>query len=144
MPAGIVAGVSGERGGQGVAPAVHRGTGCAGLIAEIVAVAHERIDGAHGVLLIVWKEDEGVVEVSGALLRYGAAMRPGLFKRDHRMPPAIPAAPPKATRATVPRSKVTRSAFEILGRRDRTSYPRRSILSRTRMPPRLKSSRSTA
>src|SRR5438105_4091058 len=68
--------------GQGVvegdAPALERLAGCAGLVAKVVAVAHEGVDGAHGVALVAGEKEEGVVKVLGAVAGYGSAVCVGL------------------------------------------------------------------
>src|SRR5690348_5721933 len=49
------------------APALQRLTRCPRLVAQVVAITHERVDGAHGVALLAGEQNEGVVEVLGAL-----------------------------------------------------------------------------
>src|SRR5580704_3245831 len=104
---------------QAVAPAVDGGTGCAGLIAEIVAISHEGVHRAHGILLLGREQDERVVEISGAFPGDDAAVRVRLLERGHAA--RRKATLFNATLARVPISKPARSTFEILGRRERTS-----------------------
>src|ERR1035441_10375024 len=110
------------------APLLHGGTRRAGLVAQIVAVAHEGIDGAHGFALLGGKQHERIVEVLGAAARHVLAVSIGLFDGDRhaaRRPPKVP----KATRATEPSSRPTRSALEMAGRAPSTPEPCRLIFS---------------
>ena len=85
------------------------------LVAQIVAVAHEGIDSAHGFALLRGEQQEGVVEILGAGARHAAAVLVGLLDRVHG------AARRKAVRASEPSSSRTRSAFEMTGLAARTS-----------------------
>ena len=82
----------------------------AGLVAQVVAVAHERIDGAHGPPLLRRKQEEGIVEV----LRAGARHAAAVFMRSREL--FGHAARENATRANEPSSRPTRSGLEIAGR----------------------------
>ncbi len=62
-PDGMVVEFSLERLGQGGAPALDGRAGCARFIAQVVAVAHKGIDGAHGVPLRTAEEYKRVIEI---------------------------------------------------------------------------------
>src|ERR1035441_5786867 len=114
--------MTGEAALQGLfqigAPLIHGGARGAGFIAEIVAVAHEGVDGAHGLALLRREQDERVVEVLGAGARHLQAVLIRLVDGDHQS-----AREENATRATLPSKSPTRSTLEIAGRapRDRKS-----------------------
>src|ERR1019366_483870 len=102
------------------APLVHGGTRRAGFVAQIVAVAHEGIDGAHGFALLGGKQHERIVEVLGAAARHLPAVLIGLVDPDPhaaRRPPKVE----KATRTTEPSSRLARSILEMAGRAPSTS-----------------------
>ena len=80
---------------------------CTLALADVVAVTHEGIDGAHGVALLPRKQQEGIVEIAGA--RSGNVLTEGIRRLQvysvfHRLP----------TRSC------TRSNLEMLGRRANT------------------------
>src|ERR1035437_3857578 len=107
-----------------LAPVVHGGTRGAGFVAQIVAVAHEGIDGAHSFALLGGKQDERIVEVLGAAAGHLQAVSIGLLDGDHhtaRRPPKRPPKVEKATRATEPTSRPARSILEMAGRAPSTS-----------------------
>ena len=68
-------------GGAGDAPGVDPGghVGAAGVdghgfvVGDVVGAAHEGVDGAHGVALVLGQDAEGAVEVLGLALGYGTA-----------------------------------------------------------------------
>ncbi len=101
-------------------PAVHGGARRAGFVAQIVAVAHESINRTHGFALLGGKQDERVVEVLGTAARHLHAVLIGLLHRDHQAARRPPEAE-KATRATEPSSRPTRSTLEMAGRAASTS-----------------------
>ena len=98
------------------APMLHGGTRGAGFVAQIVAVAHEGVDGAHGFALLGGKQDERIVEVLGAAARHAHAVSIGLFDGDHHA-----AREENATRATEPSNRPARSILEMAGRAPSTS-----------------------
>ena len=104
-----------ERFAERGAPLLDTAPGRAGLIAQIVAIAHEGIHRAHSIALFAGEQHEGIIEISSA--RTGHAAAPGVrfFEGGHH------AARVRATRASEPSNSQTRSAFEIAGRRDSTS-----------------------
>src|ERR1700687_6141158 len=76
--------------------------------ADVVAVAHEGVDGAHGVLLFSGEQQERVIEVAGACAGDAAAEGVGVrFRYRHAC-------------ATAPSSSWMRSNFEMVGRWDST------------------------
>src|SRR6516225_4020554 len=97
------------------APCVNGSFGSAGLVAQIVAIAHERVDGAHRLSLLLGKEHERVIEVLGARASHFQAILIRLFDRDHY------AARAKAMRANEPSSRRARSILDITGRAPSTS-----------------------
>src|SRR5262249_49237935 len=100
---------------ESYAPAFERLAGGAGLVTEVVAIAHEGVDRAHGVALVAGEQKERVVEVLCAPASYCAAVAVGTIQViDH-------AALRKATRAIAPTSRRTRSPREIVGRPESTS-----------------------
>src|SRR5262245_47999963 len=81
--------------------------GCAigaGLVAEVVAVPHESIDGAHGAPLVRGKQQERIVEILGPAPRHPQAVAIRLFEIAHRRPIATVSADRSNSR--------TRSAFD--------------------------------
>src|ERR1035437_4441934 len=107
-----------------LAPVVHGGTRGAGFVAQIVAVAHEGIDGAHSFALLGGEQHERIVEILGAAARHVQAVLIGLLARAHPAPRRPPERPPeveKATRATEPSSRPTRSNLEMAGHAPSTS-----------------------
>src|ERR1019366_9722893 len=99
------------------APLVHGGTRRAGFVAQIVAVAHEGIDGAHGFALLGGKQHERIVEVLGTATRHAQAVLIRLIDSDDHHA----AREESAMRATEPSSKPTRSTREMAGRAPSTS-----------------------
>src|SRR5690349_20358367 len=61
-PDGMIAEAAFERVFEFGSPALHGGAGGARLIAEVVTVAHEGVDGAHRLALLGAQQDERVVE----------------------------------------------------------------------------------
>src|SRR5208337_3927539 len=68
-PDGMPAETALESAGELGAPAVEGRARSAGFVAQIVAMAHEGVDGAHGLALLPGKQHEGVVEILGAAAR---------------------------------------------------------------------------
>src|SRR5262249_51781880 len=93
------------------APALDSGARCAGLVAQIVAIPHEGVDGAHGLALLAGEQNEGVVEVPGARAGDLKAILIGLIDRNH-----YAACVRKVMRKSEASNRRTRSAFEIAGR----------------------------
>ena len=87
----------------------------AGLVAQVVAIAHERVDGAHGLALLRGKQHEGIVEILGAGARHAAAIFVRLVDRVHHAAREMP------SRARDPSSSATRSALQMAGRAASTS-----------------------
>ena len=85
-------------------------------VTEIVAVAHERVNRAHGLALRPGEQEEGVVEVFGLGARHALAEGVGL--RDGH---GFQAARENARRVRAPSSSPTRSTLEMAGRDPRTS-----------------------
>src|SRR5207237_10322994 len=98
------------------APRFDGGARGAGFIAQVVAIAHEGVNGAHGFALLRGEQHERIVEVLGAGAGHAPAVVVGLFDRAHHA-----ARVEKATRATDASSSQTRSAFEMAGRARSTS-----------------------
>src|SRR5258706_16251961 len=96
-------------------PALERLPGRAWLVAQIVAIAHERVDGAHGVPLGSREQHEGIIKVLGAIASDSAAVAVGALDFP------VHAALRKATRAMALNNSRSRSPREIEGRPDRTS-----------------------
>src|SRR5450631_1470742 len=135
---GMRAATAGQCVVEGRAPLLDGARMRAGLVAQIVAIAHEGIHGAYGIALLAGKQHEGIVEIACTGARHAAAISIGIFERGHH------AARERATRAREPSSSQTRSTLEMAGRRESTSKSCAAILSRTRMPPRLNKSISKA
>src|SRR5689334_6671336 len=127
---------SGQRGFEIRAPARDGGGSVADslVVAQVVTVAHERVDRAHGQALIAFKQQKRVIEILGLGPGYALAERIR-FRKSH-------AARLNARRPSAPSSSPTRSTFEIDGRARSTSKSCRSIFSSTFSPPRLNNSRS--
>ena len=98
------------------APALDGGAGGARLVAQVVAIAHEGVDGAHGVALLGGQQHERVVEILGAACgpRCGNRRRTAPARASGR-PREMPSAPGD------PSSSPTRSSLEMAGRRASTS-----------------------
>src|ERR1700694_2346554 len=64
-PRGIRIELAAERVLERATPSLQRLARRAGLITEVIAVTHERINGAHRVALLVGEEGEGIVEIFG-------------------------------------------------------------------------------
>jgi hypothetical protein len=75
--------LAGERMIECDAPAFQRLARGAGFVAQIVAIAHERVDGVHGVALLAGQQQKRVVEILSATAGCLAAVGIGFF-RDRR------------------------------------------------------------
>src|SRR6476646_7380111 len=111
----MIAILAGQRLIERGAPALQRLDRRAGLVAQVVAIAHERVDRAHGVALGAREQQEGIVEVLGAMAGHRAAVCVGTREI------AAHAALRNATRAMAPNRSRMRSPLEIAGRPESTS-----------------------
>jgi hypothetical protein len=110
-PEGVWGGVALEDEIEVVAPLVEGFGGGVFAIGEVVAAAHEGVDGAHGEAFMAGEEEEGVVEIAGAAAGDGLAVGVGLLDGDHAA---------RVTRTRLRRSRETRSSLEMAGRARRT------------------------
>src|SRR5215471_789046 len=92
------------------APSLHRRARGARLIAQVIAVAHEGIDGAHRLALLRTEEDERIIEILRAAARDFDAIRVGPVDRRHHA-----AREENANRASEPSSRPTRSTLPTAG-----------------------------
>ena len=123
----------------------------AGVVGDVIAAAHEGVDGAESLALALGQHEKCVIEILGVGARDAAAHRighgelrrsgtprdqHGLGSGTHNVPSNFPSAA-RATSASL-------RGLEITGRRPSTAKSWRSMAFRISWPPRLKSSRSTA
>src|ERR1043166_3067561 len=102
-----------ERPREILTPPFDRRSRGAGFIAQIVAITHERVDGAHAVLLLRREKDKRIIEVFCACSRDLRAVGVRIAECH--------AARPTVILATEASSSPMRSSFEMDGRRRRTS-----------------------
>src|SRR5579864_5879233 len=125
------------------------------IVSDVVATAHEGVDGAQGLALASRQNQKSVVEILGGSSRDAAADRirhdelrlrwsprnGNLLRAGAQLfPPLLPRSLPRAARAT----SASLRGFEIAGRFPRTAQFCRSIARKISWPPRLKSSKSMA
>src|SRR5258708_10471290 len=119
-----------------------------GVVGDIVAAAHEGVDGAQGFALALGQDQKGVVEIFGVGAGDTAAyrirhleLRRGGSPRDQDLLCSCAHSNfPRAARAT----SASLRGLEITGRRPSTAKFWRSMAFRISWPPRVKSSMSTA